>query len=347
VRKCIEYSENISPTDFPEAVSIIKPMKGFNEFTFSNYTSWIEQDYGKQNSIEYIFSFDEGDAGIKIAEKVPFLNKKILNNPILEGYSGKMSALTHGLENASHELIVFSDGDTKAQRDTLAKIMSQFEQGAQIVTCLALYNKAKNIWARIYASSWNFAEIGLVGPSIINRGDQVVGNTFALYKKTLEQIGGLEKYKNFIAEDIAIGKGAYEENISIMSGPLIESPVGEMSFSNLIDKFSRAALYAITMRGLRNNWQFIFIYSYFLLLLPPGVFIYSEIAILSALLALGRVVFASYLWFITTGEKRIFVECILGDILFFLVYIRSLFIKTIRWSGKKYRVDSKGKLSSM
>jgi hypothetical protein len=101
------------------------------------------------------------------------------------------------------------------------------------------------------------------------------------------------------------------------------------------------------MRGLRNNWQFIFIYSYFLLLLPPGVFIYSEIAILSALLALGRVVFASYLWFITTGEKRIFVECILGDILFFLVYIRSLFIKTIRWSGKKYRVDSKGKLSSM
>ena len=96
----------------------------------------------------------------------------------------------------------------------------------------------------------------------------------------LEKIGGLEKYRNYIAEDIAIGEKAYKENISIMLGPLIESPVGEMSFSNLLDKFSRAALYAITMRGLRNNWMFIFIYSYFLLLFPPGVFLYSEIVIL-------------------------------------------------------------------
>ena len=180
---------------------------------------------------------------------------------------------------------------------------------------------------------WNLAEIGIVGPSIINNGDQVVGNTFALYRKTLEQIGGLERYGNFIAEDIAIGRSAYESNFSIMLGPLIESPVGKMSFSRLIDKYSRAALYAITMRDLRKNWQFVCIYSYLLVLLPPVILFDTDIVLVSVFLALGRLALASYLWFLTTGEKRIFIECFMGDFLFILTYLRSLFFRIVTWSG--------------
>jgi hypothetical protein len=225
--------------------------------------------------------------------------------------------------------------------------MGQFEQGADIVTCLAVYNNAKNVWGRLYASIWNLAEIGIVGSSILTRGDQVVGNTFALSKKTIEKIGSLEKYRNFIAEDIAIGRKAYETNLSIMLGPFIESPVGEMSFSNLINKYSRAALYAITMRGLKNNFQFVCIYGYLLLLLPPLIFIEGNIVFVSALLALGRLVFASYLWFITTGEKRVFLECFLGDILFIVTMIRSLIFRTVCWSDIRYKVDFRGGLSRL
>ena len=225
--------------------------------------------------------------------------------------------------------------------------MGQFEQGADIVTCLAIYNNAKNVWGRLYASIWNLAEIGIVGPSIINNGDQIVGNTFAVYKNTLEKIGGLEYYQNYIAEDIAIGKSAYESNFSIMLGPLIESPVGEMSFSNLIDKYSRASAYAINVRGLRNNWQFVCLYSYLLVLLPPVILFDSDIALVSVVLAMGRLTLSSYLWFITTGEKRIFIECFLGDFLFILTYIRSLIFRTVTWSGIKYRVDSSGRVSKL
>ena len=344
VKKCIEYCKNIPTTDFSEAVSIIKPSKGSDEFSLTNFNSWVNQKYDAH--IECIFSFDEkDDAGIKIAQAVPFPNKKILINPIIEGFTGKMSALKHGLNNSNYEVVVFSDSDTKAQSDTLSKIMSQLKRGAKIVTCLAIYNQTKNIWSRLYASTWNLAEIGIVGSSILKHGDQAVGNTLALSKNTLEQLGGLDKYSNYIAEDIAIGKSAHEVHFSILLGPMIESPVGEMSFHNLIEKYSRAASYAITMRGLKNNWQFIVIYSYFLVFFPPAIFLSANIVILAIFLALGRLTFASYLWFMMTGEKKVFIECFLGDILFFFMYIRSLIFKTMSWSSIKYRVDSTGRLT--
>ena len=345
VKQCFLYSENIPLSDLSEPVSLIKPMKGFNEFTLSNYNSWINQDNRNSQPIEYIFSFDEGDPGIEITKEVPYDDKVVLVNPIIEGFTGKMSALVYGLRQSSHDLVVFSDGDTRAQSDTLSKIMGQFDNGADIVTCLAVYNTAKNMWGRLYASIWNLAEIGVVGASIIRSGDQVVGNTFALYKKTLDKIGGLEKYGDFIAEDIAIGMSAYEAGLSVMLGPLIESPVGEMSFSDLMNKYSRAALYAIEVRGLRNNWQFVFLYSYLLVLLPPVILFDRDIIWVSFVLALGRLGFASYLWFVTIGEKRILAECFLGDMLFIWTYIRSFIFKVAIWSGIKYRVDSSGRIN--
>ncbi len=346
MKKCIEYCKNIPTTNFSEAVSIIKPSKGSNEFSLTNFNSWVNQKY--DSSIEYIFSFDEEeDTGVKIAQIVPFPNKKILINPVIEGFTGKMSAVKHGLKASNHEMLIFSDSDTKAQNDTLSKIMSQFKRDAKIVTCLAIYNQTKNIWSRLYASIWNLAEIGIVGSSILENGDQVVGNTFALSKNTLEQLGGLDKYKNFVAEDIALGKSAHEAHLSILLGPMIESPVGYMSFNELLEKYSRASSYAITMRSLKNNWQFIVIYTYFLVLFPPAIFLSTDVLILAFFLALGRLTFASYLWYLTTGEKRVFVECFLGDILFFFLYIRSLIFKTMSWSSKKYRVDSNGRLTSI
>lgn len=345
VNAVIKYCNKIPPSDHSEAVTIIKPSKGSNEFTYSNYNSWINQNNQTESNIQYILSFDEeNDEGIKIANKIQYKNKKILVNPIINGFSGKMSALYHGLYNSTNELIIFSDGDTKAKNDTISKIQSQLKNNAKIVTCLAIYNKATNIWARLYASTWNLTELGIVGYSILTKGDQVVGNTFALHKNTLEQIGGLENYKNYIAEDIAIGKKAYELNQTILLGPLIESPVGALSYSNLIDKYSRAAQYTIKMRGLTKSWHFILLYSYFLVLLPPSIFLGKEILLLSLFLAMGRLALASYLWFITTNERRIFLECFIGDIIFFTVYIKSLFSKKITWSNNKYKVDSHGKL---
>ena len=46
----------------------------------------------------------------------------------------------------------------------------------------------------------------------------------------------------------------------------------------------------------------------------------------------------------TTNERRILLECFIGDIIFFSVYIKSLFSKKITWSNNKYKVDSQGKL---
>jgi hypothetical protein len=79
VKEFITYCKNIQSTDYSEAVSIIKLSKGSNEFTLTNFYSWINQKY--YSPIDYIFSFDdEEDPGIKIAEEINYHDKKILIN---------------------------------------------------------------------------------------------------------------------------------------------------------------------------------------------------------------------------------------------------------------------------
>jgi len=252
VNTCIKYCESIPTSTKSQSISIIKPSKGITVFTTSNFLSWVNQKYGSQ--IEIIFAFDKADPGITLVKKLNLPNMKIVSQPILDGFTGKMSALYHGLEQASHDLLIFSDGDTRALDTTCSQIMTQLRTGAQIVTCPARYSSAQNIWGRIYASLWNLVEFGVVGSEIVEYGGKVFGTTFALSTQTLTFLGGLSMFKNYIAEDMALGQKAKQKGVSIVLGPVIEAPVGRMTFTELIAKFSRAALYARTMRRFRENW---------------------------------------------------------------------------------------------
>jgi cellulose synthase/poly-beta-1,6-N-acetylglucosamine synthase-like glycosyltransferase len=339
---CIKYSESIPTSTDSQAISIIKPSKGINVFTSSNFFSWVNQKYDSQ--IEIIFAFDEADPGINLAKELKLPNVKIVSRPILDGFTGKMSALYHGLEQASHELLVFSDGDTRASDTTCSQIMTQIRMGAQIVTCPARYTSAQNIWGRIYASLWNLVEFGFVGTEIVEYGDKVFGTTFALSTQTLTLLGGLSMFKNYIAEDMALGQKAKKKRVSIVLGPIIESPVGRMTFTKLMAKFSRAALYAKTMRRFRENWRFVAIYSYIFVIISPALFLGDLLIVLVLGLASARLVFGTYAWYRITYEKRVLYSCFLGDVLFLLIYLITFITRTAKWSGRTYRVFSNGKM---
>jgi len=342
VRGCIKYCESIPSSNNSQAISIIKPSKGITDFTRSNFSSWVNQKY--DSPIEVIFAFDEGDPGITLVKELNLPNVKIVSHPILEGFSGKMSALYHGVTLASHELLVFSDGDTLASYNTCSQIITQINKTAKIVTCPARYTVAQNIWGRIYASLWNLVEFGVVGPEVVKNGDKVFGTTFTLSKQTLSLLGGLSIFKNYIAEDMAIGQKAKQKGVSIVLGPVIEAPVGVITFPELLAKLSRAALYTKTMRRFRENWRFIAIYSYLFVILSPAFFLGNLLLVLVFCLAVARLVFESYMWYTITQEKRVMYSCFLGDPIFLLTYLVASITRKMKWSGRVYRVFSNGRM---
>jgi ceramide glucosyltransferase len=328
-------------------ITIIKPVRGADRYTRGNFRSWVEQDYDAP--IQLIFSFQDGnDPALEIAQGLQSSHSlTVIVNPVTEGYSGKMSNLAHGLNAAEHDYLVFSDSDTRADSQTCQRIVALHDRGAQLVSCLTRYCCADNLWGRIYAAFWNFEQIGFIAPSILKRGRKAIGNTIALSRATLRALGGLEAFKNYIAEDVAIGMRAYELGIRVALGPKIDSPVGRLGLRELIAKLGRAALFGITMKDSAENSQYLVLYSYILVMLLSAVMWNRSLFVLGLLLAALRVALASRLWWLTVGEKRMFYECFLEDVLFISVFVKALFSRKVVWAGIKYSVRPGGRMDRM
>ena len=78
------------------SISIIKPVYGSDSYTEANFRSWSEQSYA--GSVQLIFSFQRSDdPAIPIAKALDSTHEiQVVVNPIISGYSGKMSNLENG-----------------------------------------------------------------------------------------------------------------------------------------------------------------------------------------------------------------------------------------------------------
>lgn len=334
------------PFEYPP-ITIIKPVYGSDKETFNNFQSWALQDY--PGELEIIFSFQElDDPAIPLAKAIEGPHQyKVIVHPVLEGFSGKMSNLLHGLDVAQHDLIIFSDSDIYAQPNTCKQIVHLYQQGADLISCLTRHVKGSTLWGRIYSAFWNFEHMAFIAPSIIKYGRDATGGTMTMNRTTLNKIGGLEAFKDYIAEDVAMGRQAHDQGLKVVLGPLIDSPVGSLSFKILIDKFTRAALFSASMDNKLESVQYGILFSY-LLILPGGTFFQNPPLLYCGLILMClRFLFASYFWFKTQNEKKLFWEIWLSDIIFICTYARSLFIKKVSWGGIEYQVLTGGKMKKL
>ncbi len=279
-----------------------------------------------------------------IAEDAPG-QLELLFNPVKPGYSGKMSNLYYGLKAAQYDFIVMSDSDTRASAMTIKQIASLWSQGAELITSLTRYRNADNLWGRIYAAFWNYEQIGFLAPSIREHGRGAIGNTIAMTQETLQKLGGMEAFRDYVAEDMAMGAKAHELGIRVSLGPMIiGSPVGQMSLKSLLNKFSRAALFGITMKAGSETLRYVVLYSYLIVLLLAAILGDASLLLLGLILAFLRLVLASYVWWLTNDQKRLFYEAFLMDILFLYVFFRSFFSRTVTWAGIQYSVLPDGRM---
>jgi cellulose synthase/poly-beta-1,6-N-acetylglucosamine synthase-like glycosyltransferase len=95
---------------------------------------------------------------------------RVIVNPVIDGYSGKMSNLRHGLQSATHDFIVFSDSDTYAQPDVCRQLVSLHREGMDLISCLMRHVYGGNVWGRIYAAFWNYEHMAFIAPAILKHG---------------------------------------------------------------------------------------------------------------------------------------------------------------------------------
>lgn len=332
--------------DYPP-ISIIKPVYGSYDHTVESFRSWAEQEYPAP--LQLIFSFQSpDDPALPLAKSVTGPHEyKVIVNPVKEGYSGKMSNLLNGLQEARYDFLVFSDSDIRVRPDICRRLATQHRQGADVISCLMRHVGGGNVWGRIYTNFWNFEHMAFIAPAILEHGRDATGGTMAMARDTLARLGGLASFKDYVAEDVALGRRAHELGLPVELGPIVDSPVEAMSLRELLDKFARAALFGASMGNLGESAQYAVLFSYWFVLLAGGVLGNTQLFVIGFVMALIRLGFTSRFWAQTQAERRIFWEIFVSDLVFLFGYIRALVTRKMVWGGIEYRVLPGGRMEKV
>lgn len=329
------------------SVTVIKPVKGINEFSEENFRSWLSQSY--PGKIEFIFSFqDPKDPAIPLAEglKAQF-SLAIIVNEIREGFSGKASNLFYGVANSQSDFLIFSDADTMAPENTVLEIAHRAVRGKSIVSCLPVHTKAEGIWARLYTTVWNSTLLGLWAPAMhIGKAPGVAGGTVGFYREDLAKIGGVLPFANYVAEDLKMGALFKEAGFNFVLGPSIESKVGQFSFKNYWNALMRASFVSWNSEN-GGKIKSILLYSFACGYAPLLIYgIFGDHGFIAPCLSMLGVRMISLTFFDSLAEKRLRVSLftLFNDLVAISALIVSLFRRELIWAGVSYQIEGSGRM---
>lgn len=350
-RDAVAHSEHLPPGGTHPPVTVIVPVFGADRFTEGNFRSWLAQDYGGE--IQTIFSLQrENDPAFAVLN--PLSSERAFEtivNPVRAGFSGKTSNLHHGLLKARHEILVFSDCDMWAPPNTLRKIVRLFEEGNDLVSCLPRHVAPGNAWGELYAGLWNLILLMIWAPQRLRGRDLgIAGGTMAIKRRDLDRLGGIEAFKDYLAEDLAIGNAAQKQGLRIALGPPVTSSVGPMRFRELFDKLMRTHLISIHMSPLGLVGS-VFLYLFFpayLAVLGYALWRWDLPLLLSCLLFMVvKGLFGGRLTLYASGRFRIPYVYPLGDLLMLTTFLYALFRPRVSWGGLSFSVSREGKLKRL
>ena len=266
------------------------------------------------------------------------------------GANRKVANLLSMLPQAKHDVLVIADGDVSVPPDYLDALAAGLEQpDTGVVTCLYTGRPAGGLWARLGAVfiDHGFLPLVLVGRAM-GRRDGCFGATMALRRAVLDRLGGLERFRDQLADDYALGAAVRELGLETVLSPcLVGTTVSEASAAELIAHELR---WMRTIRSIEAAGHAGSLVTYpvpvaLLALAASSVAGWSGLglaglgAALAARMAAGRVFDRALgrpptpLWLMPCR-----------DLLSFALVLASFCGTEVSWRGTRYHVDSNGRL---
>src|SRR5581483_4241078 len=141
----------------------------------------------------------------------------------------KVFSLRCMFDEASYDLIVMSDSDVRVKRDFCASMAQEFaDERLGLVTCPYRAIGGTSIWSRLEAVGMNTDfHAGLFTAVLMEGVRFAVGPTIVARRNTLDALGGIERLKNYLAEDFMLGKIASEQGFGVrFSSYVVEHRIG-------------------------------------------------------------------------------------------------------------------------
>jgi ceramide glucosyltransferase len=328
-----------------EPISILKPLSGLDLGLESNLRSFFEQDYP---AFEILFALRETtDPAAAVVEKLqreyPHISARLLTTGESPYPNAKVYSLNFMQAAAKHDLVVMSDSDTRVTPAMLATVAAEFQNShVGIATCPYRAVPGPSLWASLEAVGMNTDFIaGILVARMLEGMRFAVGPTIVARRRILQAIGGVERLKDYLAEDFVLGKFAAEAGHGvILSSYVIEHHIGSAGLRHNLAHRLRWA------RSTRRSRPFGYLGQLLTMPLPLALLVCAANAAWWPVLAVTLVVRVTAAYIVSVRMLRAKINWLLlpmEDLANFCVWIAGFFGNTIVWRGRYYRLHPDGR----
>ena len=195
---------------FAPAVTLLKPLKGFDEHTADSLHSWLAQKY--RGPVQVLFGVAEEDDPVchivrALLKEFPKADAELILTGEALGANAKVSTLVQLARRAKHELIAVSDADVRVPEDFLAQAVAPLrDSGTGLVNCFYRLANPTTLAMRIEAVAINADFWSQVLQSnTLKPQDFALGAVMITRRELLAKIGGFESLLDYLADDYQLG----------------------------------------------------------------------------------------------------------------------------------------------
>jgi ceramide glucosyltransferase len=347
---------------FTSGVSILKPVKGFDDGMYEAFRSHCQQQYA--GDYELIFGAgSEADPAVPAIDRLiaefPHHFIKLVICPERLGPNGKVSNLIQMQRVASHEFLIVNDSDIHVSPQYLERVMRQFQAPAKkpvgMVTALYRGRATRTPSGRLKLGSileslgisTDF-QPGVLMARLVEGGIHFgLGSTLAVRRQALTAAGGFEALVDQLADDYEMGARIDKAGYTIrLATEVVETSVPAYGLSGFL---SHQLRWARTVRDSRR-WGYLgllFTHPLPLALLnvvASGLTFWSVWLVLLAWLL--RLTVAAQVALGVLKDRQVLRDLWLlplRDCVAFAIWIWSFAGNTILWRGEKFLLKN-GKL---
>jgi ceramide glucosyltransferase len=212
-------------------VSILKPLRGLDDNLFDNLASFCTQDYRSYEIILCLQDFNDPAYKVakKIQDKYPDRSISIVVEKCNAGLNPKVNNLIPAYRKSRHPYVLISDSNVMVDKNYLQEIMGHTsDPSVGLVSNPIRGIGGRSIGAVLENLHLNSFIIGSV--SFLDRFLKmpcVIGKSMLMKKDDLDALGGLEAFKDILAEDFIIGREMQRAGKKVVLSNYVISNVNE------------------------------------------------------------------------------------------------------------------------
>ena len=335
--------------------SLLKPLSGLDLGLEENLRSYFELDYP---DYEILFGVrSEAEPAAPIAAKAlaargdtPAKLVVVGEPPSVEQYpNAKNWSLLELSEQAQGEILVIADSDVRAAPGDLRALAHDFaDPRVGVVTCPYRAIGGPSLWSKLEAIGMN-TEFwgGALVAQMLAPMDFAVGPTMAIRKSCLDDVGGFEATRDYLAEDFLLGHWARAKGWKVkLSQCVVEHRIGSQGFA---ENFRHRLRWYRSTRCSRPAGYVAQVFTYPLPFAAMLTWLTGGAGWAWGLL--GVCLAARFAAALATArllrDKQVARNphwLLIQDLISFVVWFLGLFGRKIRWRDRTFRIDRGGRL---